>query len=338
MVSESNIKLKNRQYSYSEVMRITNNFRTIIGEGGFGKVYLGILEDETQVAVKLLSPSSKQGYKEFRAEAQLLMIVHHKNLVFLVGYCDEGENKALIYEYMANGNLQQHLSVTNTNVLNWNQRLQIAVDAAHGLEYLHNGCKPPIIHRDLKTSNILLNENMQAKIADFGLSRAFATEHDSHVSTCPAGTLGYLDPASQATGNLNKKSDVYSFGIVLFELITGRPAIMRGRENNTHILDWVYPIIESGDIRNIVDPRLQEQFYINSAWKAVEIAMSCIPAAAIQRSDMSQVLVELKECLALEMAHGRSHRMTTEVNETTSSLPLIMTSMGLQSDIAALAR
>ena len=143
---------------------------------------------------------------------------------------------------------------------------------------------------------------------------------------------------SQATGNLNKKSDVYSFGIVLFELITGRPAIMRGCEKITHILDWVYPIIESGDIRNIVDPRLQEQFYTNSAWKAVEIAMSCIPAAAIQRSDMSQVLVELKECLALEMAHGRSHRMTTEVNETTSSLPLIMNSMGLQSDIAALAR
>ncbi|KAL0010247.1 hypothetical protein SO802_005355 [Lithocarpus litseifolius] len=336
--SRSNFKIKNRQYNYSEVVRITDNFKTIIGEGGFGKVYLGILKDETQVAVKLLSASSKQGYKEFRAEAQLLMIVHHKNLVSLVGYCDEGENKALIYEYMTNGNLQQYLSVTNTNVLNWNKRLQIAVDAAHGLEYLHNGCKPPIIHRDLKTSNILLNENMQAKIADFGLSRAFATENDSHVSTNPAGTLGYLDPESQTSGNLNKKSDVYSFGIVLFELITGRPAIMRGREKNTHILDWVYPIIKRGDIGSVVDPRLQGEFYTNSAWKAVEIAMSCIPSPAILRPDMSQVLVELKECLDLEIAHGRSQTLAIEANETTSSTPFIVSSMELQSDIAALAR
>ncbi|XP_050289749.1 putative leucine-rich repeat receptor-like serine/threonine-protein kinase At2g19230 [Quercus robur] len=189
MVTKSNFKSKNQQYSYSEVVSITSNFRTIIGGRGFGKVYLGKLKDETQVAVKLLFASSNQGYKEFRAEAQLLMIVHHRNLVSLVGYCDEGVKKALIYEYMANGNLLQHLSVTNTSVLTWNERIHIAVDAAHGLEYLHNGCKPPIIYRDLKPSNILLNEHMQAKIADFGLSRAFATENDSHVSTRPAGTL-----------------------------------------------------------------------------------------------------------------------------------------------------
>ncbi|KAK7828301.1 putative leucine-rich repeat receptor-like serine/threonine-protein kinase, partial [Quercus suber] len=146
MVTKSNFKSKNQQYSYSEVVSITSNFRTIIGGGGFGKVYLGKLKDETQVAVKLLSASSNQGHKEFRAEAQLLMIVHHRNLVSLVGYCDEGVKKALIYEYMANGNLLQNLSVTNTSVLTWNERIHIAVDAAHGLEYLHNGCKPPIIH------------------------------------------------------------------------------------------------------------------------------------------------------------------------------------------------
>ncbi|KAG2728900.1 hypothetical protein I3760_01G225600, partial [Carya illinoinensis] len=201
------IKSKNRQYSYSEVVKITNNFKNIIGKGGFGNVYLGKLKDETQVAVKFLSPSSNQGYKEFRAEAQLLMVVHHRNLVTLVGYCDDSENKALIYEYMANGNLQQHLSVTNPNVLTWNERLCIAVDTAHGLEYLHNGCKPPIIHRDLKPSNILLNEYMQAKIADFGLSRAFANESDSHVSTSLAGTLGYVDTEFAISGNFNKKSD-----------------------------------------------------------------------------------------------------------------------------------
>ncbi|XP_050285793.1 LRR receptor-like serine/threonine-protein kinase IOS1 isoform X2 [Quercus robur] len=331
MAVESNIKPKNQQYSYSEVVRITDNFNTIIGGGGFGKVYLGTLE-ETQVAVKLLSPSSNQGYKEFRAEAEILVRVHHRNLVSLIGYCDEGKNKALIYEYMANGNLHQYLSVTNMNVLNWNQRIQIAVDTAQGLEYLHNGCKPTIVHRDLKTTNILLNENMEGKIADFGLSRTFAAESDSHVSTRPAGTLGYLDPEFQASGNFNKKSDVYSYGIVLFELITGHPAIIKGPEENTHILDWVYPIIESGDIQNIIDARLHGEFHKNSAWKAVEIAMSCVPPVAIQRPDMSQVLVEIKECLTLEMAHERGQ------NKTTSNGQLVAASLELESDIAALAR
>lgn len=335
MVTESNINLRNRQYTYSEVVRATDNFKNAIGEGGFGKVYLGIMRDETQVAIKLLSQSSKQGYKEFKAEAEILVRVHHRNLVSLIGYCDEGENKALIYEYMANGNLRQQLSVTNANVLKWNERLQIAVDAAHGLEYLHNGCKPPIIHRDFKSTNILLNENMQAKIADFGLSRAFVAENDTHVSTRPAGTLGYLDPKFQATGNLNRKSDVYSFGIVLFELITGRPAIIRGPKENTHILDWIYPIIERGDIQKIVDPRLKGEFHTSSAWKATEIALSCGERASTQMSDMSEVSVELKECLALEMTLARSQRMATEGNKTISSNSV---SLEIQSDIDALAR
>uniref|UniRef100_A0A7N2KXY8 non-specific serine/threonine protein kinase n=1 Tax=Quercus lobata TaxID=97700 RepID=A0A7N2KXY8_QUELO len=160
MVTKSNIKSKNQHYSYSEVVSITNNFKTIIGEGGFGKVYLGKLRNETQVAVKLLSTSSNQGYKEFRAEAQLVMIVHHRNLVSLVGYCDEGEKKALIYEYMANGNLHRHLSVTNRNVLTWNERLHIAVDAEHelkeclALEMAHERTQRMAIEGNLTTSNI----------------------------------------------------------------------------------------------------------------------------------------------------------------------------------------
>ncbi|KAG2722804.1 hypothetical protein I3760_02G143400 [Carya illinoinensis] len=338
MVAKSSIKTKSRQYSYSEVVSITNDFKTIIGGGGFGNVYLGTLEEDTKVAVKFLRPSSNQGYKEFQAEAQLLTIVHHQNLVSLVGYCDEGGNKALIYEYMANGNLLQHLSGTNANILSWNERLHIAVDAAHGLEYLHNGCKPSIIHRDLKPSNILLNDHMQAKIADFGLSRAFATDSDSHVSTGLAGTIGYLDPqyGSHATGNSNKKNDVYSFGIILFELISGRPAIIRGSMEDTHILKWVIPLIERGDIQNIVDPRLEGEFNTNSAWKAAEIAMSCTLPTAIQRPDMSQVSIELKECLDLLMAHGRSQKFNIEGRNSGLSLEAIP--VDLESDIAALAR
>ncbi|KAJ9130022.1 hypothetical protein P3X46_035048 [Hevea brasiliensis] len=297
---EGSIISKNRSFSYLEIVSITRNFETTIEEGGFGKVYFGTLEDDTQVAVKLLSQYSRQGYKEFQAEAQLLMIVHHKNLVSLIGYCDDSHNKALIYEYMVNGNLRDHLSETSGITLNWDERLHIAADAAQGLEYLHNGCKPPIIHRDLKTSNILLNGKLQAKIADFGLSRAFTNESCSHITTRPAGTFGYLDPEAQASGNFNKKSDVYSFGITLLELITGQPAIKRDVNGEIiRIQHWVIPIIENGDIRSIVDPRLQGDFDTNSAWKAVEIALSCVLNTAIRRPDMSDVSSELKECLAI---------------------------------------
>ncbi|XVE88780.1 hypothetical protein DITRI_Ditri19aG0096300 [Diplodiscus trichospermus] len=175
-----------------------------------------------------------------------------------------------------------------------------------GLEYLHNGCTPPIVHRDLKSANILLTESLQAKIADFGLSKIFMTENASHISACPAGTPGYLDPEFQVSGILNKKSDVYSFGIILFELITGQPALLRSLEGRIHILECLSPIVDKGDIRSIIDPRLQGEFDVNAAWKMVEIAMSCSQPASIQRPNMSLVLTELKECMAIEMAHGRT--------------------------------
>ncbi|RHN39182.1 putative transferase, protein kinase RLK-Pelle-LRR-I-1 family [Medicago truncatula] len=313
------LKSKHHAFSYNEILNITDNFKTIIGEGGFGKVYIGILQDHTQVAVKMLSTSSKQGYKEFQSEVQLLMIVHHRNLVSLIGYCDEGEIKALIYEYMTNGNLQQYLLVENSNIINWTKRLKIAVDAAHGLDYLHNGCKPPIIHRDLKSSNILLDENLHAKIADFGLSRAFGNDNDSHISTRPAGTFGYVDPQFQRTGNTNKKNDIYSFGIILFELITGKKALIKAPDETIHILQWVIPLIKGGDIQNIIDARLQGEFNINSAWKVVEVAMSCISQIAAERPDINQILVELKECLSLEIVQRNSGSARDIIELTTLS-------------------
>ncbi|KAJ9692195.1 hypothetical protein PVL29_011324 [Vitis rotundifolia] len=307
VTKEGSLKSGNSEFTYSELVAITRNFSSIIGQGGFGNVHLGTLADGTQVAVKLRSQSSMQGSKEFRAEAKLLMRVHHKNLVRLVGYCNDGTNMALIYECMSNGNLRQRLSERDTDVLYWKERLQIAVDAAQGLEYLHNGCKPPIIHRDLKTSNILLNEKLQAKIADFGLSRDLATESGPPVSTVPAGTPGYLDPEYYSSGNLNKRSDVYSFGIVLLELITGQPAIIT--PGNIHIVQWISPMIERGDIQNVVDPRLQGDFNTNSAWKALETALACVPSTAIQRPDMSHVLADLKDCLEIEVGPMTTQRI-----------------------------
>ncbi|KAI4312640.1 hypothetical protein MLD38_037442 [Melastoma candidum] len=201
-------------FTHSELQSMTSNFHTIIGRGSFGKVYFGRLEDGTRVAVNVLSPTSKQGCKEFQAEAKLLKVVHHRNLVTLIGYRDDPEHMAFVYEYMSNGNLREHLS-DRLYILSWPERLQIATGAAQGstflslcntkqnhgfkltfhlayegLEYLHSGCTPSIIHRDFKTANILLDENIRAKISDLGLSRAFATLHDTHISTTPGGTPG----------------------------------------------------------------------------------------------------------------------------------------------------
>ncbi|KAJ9692197.1 hypothetical protein PVL29_011326 [Vitis rotundifolia] len=305
---EGSLKSGNSEFTFSDVASITNNFSRTIGRGGFGQVYLGTLADGTQVAVKMRSESSMQGPKALRAEAKLLTRVDHKNLVHLIGYCKDGTHGR-----------------EAADVLNWKRRLQIAVDAAHGLEYLHNGCKPPIVHRDMKSSNILLNETLEAKIADFGMSRDLATESGSLISTVPAGTPGYLDPEFQSTGILNKKRDVYSFGIVLLELITGQPAIKN--PGNIHIFGWVSPMIKRGDMRSIVDPRLQGAFNANSAWKALEIALACVALTGMQRPDMSHVLEDLKECLEMEVTSRRiqsvgSHSIGS--GNSLDDLPLIL--------------
>ncbi|KAM0843316.1 hypothetical protein ACQ4PT_057792 [Festuca glaucescens] len=191
------LQVNNRRFTYNELVAVTSGFQRVIGQGGFGKVYDGFLEDGTQVAVKLLSESSDQGVPEFLAEAQILAKIHHKNLVSLIGYCKDREYMALVYEYMSEGALHEHLRARENTLrcLTWTQRLRIALESAQGLEYLHKGCCPPLIHRDVKTSNILLNANLEAKIADFGLLKAFNSNYDTHVSTGRVvGTPGYLAP------------------------------------------------------------------------------------------------------------------------------------------------
>ncbi|EEF46327.1 BRASSINOSTEROID INSENSITIVE 1-associated receptor kinase 1 precursor, putative [Ricinus communis] len=330
---ESNepMELKNKQFTYSEVLKITNNFEKVLGKGGFGTVYYGTLADGTQVAVKILSQSSVQGYKEFLAEVKLLMRVHHRNLTTLVGCCIEGTNMGLIYEYMANGNLEDYLSGSNLNTLSWEARLRIALEAGQGLEYLHGGCKLPIVHRDVKTTNILLNDKFQAKISDFGLSRIFPADGGTHVSTIVAGTPGYLDPEYYVTNWLTDKSDVYSFGVVLLEIITCRPVIAQNRNHeNSHISQWVSSMIENGDVNSIADPRLNGEYEVNSVWKIVELAMECLSTTSARRPTMNQVVIELNECLKTEMARTREGQSTQSyysielvtVNVDTESSPL----------------
>ncbi|KAL6137556.1 hypothetical protein ACLB2K_062848 [Fragaria x ananassa] len=268
------LEQKNRQFTYSELLKFINNFERTLGKGGFGTVYHGYIE-KTQVAVKMLS--SVQGFQEFQAEVSLLMRVHHTNLTSLVGYCNDENSVGLVYEYIANGNLH-----SSSNILGWEDRLRIAADAAQGLE--HYGCKPPIVHRDVKSANILLTENFLAKASDFGLSRNFPTDGGTHISTVVAGTPGYLDPEYYRTSRLNEKSDAYSFGIVLLEIITSRPVIT-GAVERIHICQWVGFML--GDINSIVDPRLERNFSVNSVWKVVEIAMACVSRRDQKANDES---------------------------------------------------
>ncbi|CAL4893908.1 unnamed protein product [Urochloa decumbens] len=302
----SSLQLENRRFTYKDLATITNNFQRVIGRGGFGYVFEGFLEDDTtQVAVKLRSQSSNQGAKEFLTEAQILTRVHHKNLVSMIGYCKDGEYMALVYEYMSEGTLQEHIAGKH---LTWRQRLRIALESAQGLEYLHMGCNPPLIHRDVKTTNILLNEKLEAKVSDFGLSRAFNHDISAHVSTNTlVGTPGYVDPEYQATMQPSTKSDVYSFGVVLLELITGKLPILHNPQPTT-VIQWTRQHLARGDIEGVLDPRMQGSPDVNSVWKATEIALQCTAHASAQRPTMTDVVAQLQECLALE--EGREEDAT----------------------------
>ncbi|CAO2814725.1 unnamed protein product [Amaranthus hypochondriacus] len=312
------------RFTYSELTSITRGFQSELGKGGSAVVYYGCLNDGLEVAVKLLSATG-HGSEQFSAEVELLMAIRHKNLVSLIGYCEEGSNLALVYEFMAAGNLHNLLLATTS--LSWKKRLQIAVDTAQGLEYLHNGCRPPIVHRDVKTQNILLNETLQAKVADFGLSKIFPDGSNSHVLTRVIGTLGYLDPEYYKTHQLNEKSDVYSYGVVLLELITGKAAILKNTERTSvlSLVQWVISVLEKGEVRHILDERLQEVENLNSVWRVTDIAMSCVKPTAVERPTMSQIVADLKECLARVAENGNAARAPNDTFEM--SLATISTDM-----------
>ncbi|BBN03899.1 hypothetical protein MPTK1_3g00460 [Marchantia polymorpha subsp. ruderalis] len=208
------------KFSYGELKKATNNFTALLGQGAFGPVYKAILQPSaTTLAVKVLSSYSKQGEKEFQTEVMLLGRLHHRNLVNLVGYCAERGQRMLVYEFMTNGSLAGWLYDQTGEPLSWENRVRIAQDVSRGLEYLHEGAVPPVIHRDIKSANILLDVSMTARVADFGLSKEASTH--SFVSGVK-GTFGYVDPEYVSTNNFTEKSDVYSFGVLLFELITAR--------------------------------------------------------------------------------------------------------------------
>ncbi|XP_015086324.1 serine/threonine-protein kinase PCRK1-like isoform X1 [Solanum pennellii] len=292
-----------RAFTFSELKAATKNFNrtTKIGEGGFGCVYKATVktgEDSSKkidVAVKQLGRRGLQGHKEWVTEVNVLGVAEHKNLVKLVGYCAEdderGIQRLLVYEYMPNRSVENHLSARSETPLSWAMRLKIAQDAARGLAYLHEEMDVQIIFRDFKSSNILLDEQWNAKLSDFGLARLGPPEGLTHVSTAVVGTMGYAAPEYVQTGRLTSKSDVWSYGVFLYELITGRRPLDRNRPRSEQkLLEWVKPYIsDSKKFQQIIDPRLDGKIS-RSAQKLSIVANRCLVRHAKTRPKMSEVL------------------------------------------------
>ncbi|CAI9272851.1 unnamed protein product [Lactuca saligna] len=287
---------KQREFSYQELVKATNNFRRdrYLGEGGFGQVYKGNLENPNQVvAVKKLNKDGLQGNKEFQVEITMLSLVCHPNIVTLIGYCSESNQHLLVYEFMPLGSLEKHLHDPKPNMkpLDWNTRMKIAVGTARGLDYLHNHCEPRIIYRDMKSANILLGEGYDPKISDLGLAKFGPLGDKSYVSTRVMGTMGYCAPEYGFTGHLTIKSDTYSFGVVLLELITGRQALDDTKEGGQYLIEWANPmLIDKRKYVKLADPRMKGEFIQRSVRKAVEVALMCMNNDQEKRPDMSEVV------------------------------------------------
>ncbi|XP_010441028.1 PREDICTED: probable receptor-like protein kinase At5g38990 [Camelina sativa] len=296
-----------RRFSIYEIKSATNNFeeKLIVGVGGFGSVFKGRIDGgATLVAVKRLEITSNQGAKEFETELEMLSNLRHVHLVSLIGYCDEDNEMVLVYEYMPHGTLKDHLykrDKASDPPLSWKRRLQICIGAARGLQYLHTGAKHTIIHRDIKTTNILLDEDFVAKVADFGLSRVGPTSaSQTHVSTVVKGTFGYLDPEYYRRQILTDKSDVYSFGVVLFEVLCCRPIQMQSLpREQMDLIRWVKSNYKRGTVDQIIDQDLANDITSVSLEKFCEIGVRCVQDRGIERPSMNDVVWALEFALQL---------------------------------------
>lgn len=304
-----------RRFSLAEVQAATRNFEEelIVGRGGFGKVYKGAISNEdgetSVAAIKRLDSGSKQGAPEFWAGIEMLSKLRHCHLVSLIGYCNDEDEMILVYEYMPRGTLDDHLHKVGTQ-LSWVQRLKICLGAARGLYYLHTGIgtQHGVIHRDVKSSNILLDEDWAAKISDFGLSKVGPTNQPStNVSTAVKGTFGYGYPEYFLTGRLSRRSDVYAFGVVLFEMLSGRRAVDTSLdEEQWGLARWAQDCTRKGKLDQIVDSNLRDQVFPKCLKKFTQIAGRCLHNHPKQRPTMAEVVVDLELTLAVQERLGDS--------------------------------
>lgn len=300
----------NMTYTIDELRSVTNNFaeRNILGRGGFGVVYKGILPDGTKIAVKRMEAAvvSSKGLSEFQSEIEVLTKVKHRNLVGLLGYCTDGIERLLVYEYMSQGTLSQHLfkyQEMQVKPLSWTQRLTIALDVAQAVEYLHGLAHRSFIHRDLKPSNVLLNDDFRAKVSDFGLVKLAPEGNLYSVETRLAGTFGYLAPEYAVTGRVTTKADVFSFGVVLMELLTGRRAVDETQEEeDIYLVTWFTNKLRGKSetlLRDSLDPNLlssdlDDKATFKSIATVAELAGHCTAREPSQRPDMGHAVSVLR--------------------------------------------
>ncbi|KAG7972945.1 hypothetical protein I3843_07G206000, partial [Carya illinoinensis] len=285
-----------RCFSFEELKKSTNNFSeaNVVGSGGYGKVFRGTLSTGQLIAIKRARADSLQGGHEFKTEIELLSRVHHKNLVSLVGFCFEQREQILVYEYIQNGSLMDSLSGKSEFRLDWMMRLKVALGTARGLAYLHEHANPPIIHRDIKSSNILLDVSLNAKVADFGLSKPKVDSERAYVTT-----QGYLDPEYYMTQQLTKKSDVYSFGVVMLELITARRPIERGKYIVRVIKNAIDEAKDLYNLHEILDPAIDLGTKLKGLEKFVKLSMRCVEESRAKRPTMSEVVKEIENIMQL---------------------------------------
>ncbi|KAH7664430.1 Non-specific serine/threonine protein kinase protein [Dioscorea alata] len=281
-------------YTLRELEEATGGLaeENIIGEGGYGIVYRGILQDNTMIAVKNLLNNKGQAEREFKVEVETIGRVRHKNLVRLLGYCVEGAYRMLVYEYVDNGNLDQwlHGDLGRVNPLTWEIRIKIIIGTAKGLAYLHEGLEPKVVHRDVKSSNILLDQQWNPKVSDFGLAKLLCSERN-YVTTRVMGTFGYVAPEYASTGMLNERSDVYSFGILIMEIITGRTPVDYTRPpGEVNLVDWLKVMVGEKKSEEVIDPNLPEKPSPKALKRALLVALRCVDPDAQKRPKMGHII------------------------------------------------
>ncbi|CAI0472472.1 unnamed protein product [Linum tenue] len=296
-------------FAFRELAIATMNFKKecLLGEGGFGRVYKGHLESINQVvAIKQLDRNGLQGNREFLVEVLMLSLLHNRNLVNLIGYCADGDQRLLVYEYMPLGSLDDHIHDIEPGKkgLDWNTRMRIAAGAARGLEYLHDKAKPPVIYRDLKCSNILLDRGYHPKLSDFGLAKLGPVGDNTHVSTRVMGTYGYCAPEYAMTGQLTLKSDVYSFGVVLLEIITGRRAYDTCKSvGEQNLVAWARPLFnDRRKFAQMADPMMGGQFPPRALYQALAVAAMCVQEQPNMRPAMADVVTALSHLASQKSA------------------------------------